>query len=56
MAQQRITSDPERPSLRNPQISPPVDSFILSLLKRRPDDRPQSAGEAIEQISKLPRS
>ncbi len=53
IAHQRISTNPEPPSRKNPQITPRVDSFVLALLKRRPEDRPQSASEAIAEISKL---
>ncbi len=43
------------PSERAPKgwISSELDEFILSLLKKNPDDRPQSAGAVLETFEKL---
>jgi serine/threonine protein kinase len=45
--------DPPPPHERNPAVSPEVSQLILSLLAKNPADRPASAQEVIEAISKL---
>jgi serine/threonine-protein kinase len=41
---QHASVAPERPRNRNKRISPDLESLLLSLLAKRPDDRPSSGG------------
>ena len=48
-----MMSAPPVPSQQAPGIPPGVDQLILRLLAKRPEDRPQSAAEAIRAIDDL---
>ena len=41
---QHYSAVPDRPRSRNPQVSTELEALILSLLAKRPTDRPASGG------------
>jgi len=43
---QHAGAEPERPQARNKRISPELESLILSLIAKRPEDRPSSGAAA----------
>jgi serine/threonine-protein kinase len=43
---QHAGAEPERPRARNKRLSPELESLILSLLTKRPEDRPSSGAAA----------
>jgi hypothetical protein len=47
---QHYQADPERPRSRNASISPELESLILTLLSKRPDQRPGSGALAAEAL------
>ncbi len=53
--QKQIHETPPPPSKRNPQIIKELDEFILRTLKKRPEDRYQSAMEMLGELDKYER-
>jgi len=60
---QHVGAEPERPRARDKQISPELESLILSLIAKRPEDRPGSGAavalalrQEIERLRALGRS
>ncbi len=60
---QHYAVEPERPRVRNSQVSPELDALIMSLLSKRPGDRPSSGAvvadalrQEIERIRERERS
>ncbi len=54
----QVMAQPEAPSLRNPALSPAVDTAILMLMQKDPADRPadlRSAVDALEAAADAPR-
>ncbi len=47
----RLVSDPEPPSSINQQIPSNVDSFVLRLLKRQPEERFGSVPAVLAELS-----
>ncbi len=47
---QHLHADPVPPSRHNPAVPEALDRVVMSLLAKRPEDRPESAAEARERI------
>ncbi len=47
---QHLNAVPVAPSRHNPDVPPPIDRAVLRLLAKGPDERPQSAAEAREEL------
>jgi len=47
---QHYSVEPERPRVRNPQVSPELDALIMSLMSKRPADRPGSGAVVAEAL------
>jgi DNA-binding response OmpR family regulator len=54
-ARLRLVSDPEPPSSINQQIPPNVDSFVLRLLQRQPEERFESVSAVLAELSQIRR-
>jgi class 3 adenylate cyclase len=50
---QQINTAPVAPSWHNPAIPAGLESLILDLLAKSPEDRPQSAGEVLSRLEKI---
>ncbi|WP_010157374.1 protein kinase domain-containing protein, partial [Leucobacter chromiiresistens] len=50
IAYQHAHSDVPAPSLQSAEASPALDSLVLWMTRREPDERPRDAGEALESL------
>ncbi len=51
MITKQLTSPPPNPKIYNPGIPPVLSNLVLRLLKKHPDERPQSAEDVIEVVN-----
>jgi len=50
---QHVRVAPKRPSERNPDVPPALDTLVLEMLAKSPEDRPQTAAEVRDRLARL---
>lgn len=50
---QHVRVAPKSPSERNPDVPPALDALVLEMLAKTPEDRPQSAAQVRDRLSRL---